>query len=86
MSIQEALELIKTTNVCYSCKYRGSGCERKEEHVWTDGYCREYNEAVQIIEEKLSLENTIEQEPESNTESDSESEPELEPQTEPNGD
>lgn len=53
MTVEEALTFIKNTNVCYSCKYRGSGCERQQDHIWSDGYCQTYNAAVAIIEEKL---------------------------------
>ena len=63
MTIQDAFELIKNTRVCYSCRYRNSGCDKKEGHVWTDGYCHLYNEAIAIVEEFIPQENPETPEP-----------------------
>ena len=64
MDITEAFDIISTMSPCGNCKYKNSGCNRPEEHVWNDGFCISFNEAISIINDTLFPQSEPEPEPE----------------------
>lgn len=63
MTIQEAFKIIKNTSPCWDCKYKSSSCNREAAHVWTDGSCHEFDEALEVISAVIPNEESTEIEP-----------------------
>lgn len=55
MTIEEAIEIINGITPCASCQYRNTGCKRKNKHVWSDGLCHKFDEAIALIIETLGI-------------------------------
>lgn len=55
MNIEEALVIIEEMTPCANCTYRNTGCNRQNEHVWSDGFCHQVDEALGIIRQTLDL-------------------------------
>ena len=53
MNITEAFNIISDMIPCGNCKYKNSGCNRLEAHVWNDGFCLDFDEAVFAIRSAL---------------------------------
>lgn len=66
MDIIEAFDVIANISPCGNCEYKNTGCSRLDEHVWNDGFCIKFDEAVGIIKEAVipSSESSTELEPE----------------------
>lgn len=63
MTIQEAFEIIEKMVPCAICEYRTSSCDRKSNHVWTDGMCHSFDEALEVISAVIPDEELIKKEP-----------------------
>lgn len=55
MTVEEAITIINEMTPCANCEYRNTGCKRKDSHVWSDGFCHQVNEAIELIMEALNI-------------------------------
>jgi len=55
MTNEEALIIINKMTPCSNCQYRNTGCKRADQHVWSDGFCHEVDEAIEAIMEALGI-------------------------------
>ena len=64
MLLEEAIEVISGMTPCANCQYRNTGCNRKNEHVWSDGFCHAVDEAIETIMDALGITPDPDPEPE----------------------
>lgn len=56
MTVEEAITIINEMTPCANCEYRNTGCKRKDSHVWSDGFCHQVDEAIEVIINALNVE------------------------------
>lgn len=49
MTTEEAFNLVSNVSPCWDCRYKNSSCNRQTAHVWADGICHDFDEAIQIL-------------------------------------
>lgn len=51
MDISQAYEIIASMSPCGNCEYKNTGCSRLDDHVWNDGFCILFDEAMGVIKD-----------------------------------
>ena len=49
MTSEEAFNVISKISPCWDCRYKNSSCNRQTSHVWSDGICHEFDEALETL-------------------------------------